>query len=48
MKNNIVVGWNEYVSDHRKNALFWHEYWLDQGRPSEGLVSLIRRRTRAK
>ena len=47
-KNDIVVGWNEYVSDHRKNALFWHQYWLDQGRPSQGQIALIRRRTRAK
>ena len=47
-KTDIVVGWNEYVSDHRKNALFWHQYWLDQGRPSQGQIALIRRRTRAK
>ena len=47
-KNNTRAGWNEYVSDNRKNALFWHQYWLDQGRPSQGQIALIRRRTRAK
>ena len=47
-KINIVAGWKEYVSDNRKNALFWHQYWLDQGRPSQGQIALIRRRTRAK
>ena len=47
-KTDIVAGWNDYVSDHRKNALFWHQYWLDQGRPSQGQIALIRRRTRAK
>ena len=47
-KNDPVAGWNDYVSDHRKNALFWHQYWLDQGRPPQGLIALIRRRTRAK
>ena len=47
-KNDIVAGWNEFVSDHRKNALFWHQYWLDQGRPSQGQIALCRRRSRAK
>ena len=47
-KKDSVAGWNEYVSDNRKNALFWHQYWLDKGRPSQGPIALIRRRTRAK
>ena len=47
-ENNIVAGWNEYVKKHRDEALYRHQVWLDNGRPSQGEIAFDRRRTRAK
>ena len=49
-KSNIkcIPGWTEYVSPHRETAMFWHRLWCDNGRPRSGLISDIRRKTRAQ
>ena len=47
-QNDIVIGWNDYVRDHKDKALYWHQVWLDNGRPPQGEIALNRRRTRAK
>ena len=36
-------GWTEYVEPQ----IFWHEIWLECGRPKSGVVAEIMRRTRA-
>ena len=46
--NTIVAGWNEYVREHKDEALYRHQIWLDNGRPSQGEIAFNRRRTRAK
>ena len=48
VNNNIVAGWNDYVREHKDMALYWHQLWLDNGRPPQGEIALNRRRTRAK
>ena len=47
-QQNVVAGWNEYVKTHKDEAIFWHQVWLDNGRPPQGNIALNRRRTRAK
>ena len=48
VKKDIMVGWNDYVKEHKDEALYWHQVWLDNGRPPQGDIALNRRRTRAK
>ena len=43
-----IPQWNELIDPHRQRAIFWHEIWKDQGRPQCGIVSEIRRTTRAR
>ena len=47
-KRENVAGWNEFVREHRDNAMYWHQYWLDQGRPPDGNIALNRRLSRAR
>ena len=46
--NDIVAGWNEFVKEHKKEALYRHQIWLDNGKPRQGEIAFNRRRTRAK
>ena len=46
--NNTVAGWNEYVKEHKDEAMFRHQIWLDSGRPPQGPIALMRRTTRAR
>ena len=43
-----VPGWNDAVRDARATSIWWHERWKECGRPREGWVAQIRRRTRAQ
>ena len=47
-KPKTVPGWNEYVKPKLETSLFWHNIWKDCGRPREGNVADIMRRTRAQ
>ena len=42
-----VADWNEQVRKHREKAIFWHTLWVENGRPHNGVIADIRRRTRA-
>jgi hypothetical protein len=42
-----IPGWSEYVQPLREKSLFWHQLWVDGGRPRSGVVADIMRRTRA-
>ena len=46
-KSRVVVGWNDHVEHYFRNALFWHKYWVDRGRPDDGVIANIRRDARA-
>ena len=43
-----IPGWNEYVKEYAEKAKFWHEIWIQCGRPNQGEVAIIRRKTRLK
>ena len=42
-----VPGWVEYVEPFRQKSQFWHNLWVENGRPKTGVVSDIMRKTRA-
>ena len=42
-----LPGWSEHVQPLRDKSLFWHNLWLDCGRPKTGAVADSMRRTRA-
>ena len=51
--NNIIPGWNEHVKEHKENAKFWHQLWLQKGRPRDddinyGWIAAMKRSTRLK
>ena len=43
-----LPGWNEFVKPYQEKAILWHAIWKSSGRPREGTIASIRRRTRAK
>jgi hypothetical protein len=45
--NNVMPGWNEYVAPLRDKSVLWHDIWVECGRPHDGIVAGIMRRTRA-
>ena len=45
-QNNRISGWNAYVAPARNESLFWHQLWVDCGRPHSGAVADCMRRTR--
>jgi hypothetical protein len=44
----VIPGWNEYVAPLKSTASLWHFIWKECGRPQNGIVADIRRRTRAQ
>ena len=45
---NSIPGWNEKVKPYLDKSLFWHEIWVQCGKPNQGEVARIRRMTRAR
>lgn len=41
-----IPGWTEHVAPFREKSIFWHQVWIDCGRPHNGLVADIMRKTR--
>ena len=46
--NKNKAGWNEYVSECRQQALFWHNMWRANGSPRHGVIADIWRNTRVR
>ena len=44
-ENKVVPGWNEHVKEHSERAKMWHEIWVQSGRPRDGHIAGIRRKT---
>jgi hypothetical protein len=42
-----IPGWSEFVQPTRDKSRFWHNLWLECGRPKTGAVADCMRRTRA-
>ena len=45
-RGKSMPGWNDYVREHFRAALFWHNIWVDNERPAEGVVAEVRHSTR--
>ena len=45
---NSIPGWNDYVKPYLDKSLFWHEIWLQCGKPRQGEVARIMRMTRSR
>ena len=43
-----MPGWNEHVQAQHDTSLFWHDIWVQCGRPHNGEVADIMRRTRSR
>ena len=43
----MIPDWNDSVEEYFKNALFWHDVWVENGRPNEGELYNIRKKTRS-
>lgn len=41
-----IYNWNAKVKRKRQTAMFWHRLWLDNDKPTNGIVFDIRRKTR--
>lgn len=46
-RSGRIPGWSEFVQPVRDKSLFWHNLWLECGRPRTGAVADCMRRTRA-
>lgn len=46
-KTGCVPGWKELVDPAKSKSLFWHNIWLECGKPKTGIVADIMRKTRA-
>jgi hypothetical protein len=46
-RNDVMPGWNEFVAPLRVKSILWHDIWVECGRPHDGVVASIMRRTRA-
>ena len=44
--SGCVPGWREEVAPYRKNAVFWHSFWLSAGQPTKRQLFEIMKRTR--
>ena len=42
-----IPGWTEYVAPVRDKAIMWHKIWAESGRPRNGVLADIMRKTRA-
>ena len=40
-QNNRIPGWNAFVAPARNESLFWHQLWVDCGRPHSRELLLI-------
>ena len=47
-KNNSIPGWSEHAKLEKEQSLFWHWVWLEAGKPYNGILYEIMKRTRHK
>ncbi len=46
-KCKTVPGWNDYVKGYFDTLLFWHNMWVENEKPHNGIVADLMRQTRA-
>ena len=42
-----MPGWTEYVAPVRDKTIMWHKIWAESGKPRNGVIADIMRKTRA-
>ena len=42
----MIPGWNNLATQEREQSLFWHWIWCEAGRPYNGDIYNIMKRTR--
>ena len=47
-KQKTIPGWNDYVKKYFESSLFWHNMWVQNGRPQQGIIAELRKSTRSK
>ena len=47
-QSKSIPGWKEYVAPVREQSIFWHNLWIECGRPKHGHIADTMRMTRAK
>ncbi|ELU09219.1 hypothetical protein CAPTEDRAFT_197061 [Capitella teleta] len=47
-KKRGKAGWSTHVKQFQEDAIFWNRIWVENGRPTTGSLSNIRRSTRAQ
>ena len=47
VRGTVIPGWNELVAPYQKEAKYWHNAWLHEGRPSTGWLhqTLVKKRS---
>ncbi len=46
--SKVMPGWNEYVDQYFQSSLLWHNIWKANGQPREGIIAVLRRKTRSE
>ena len=46
--SKVIPGWNQHVQTQQDTSLFWHDIWVQCGRPHNGEVADIMRRIGAR
>ena len=46
-RSKQIPGWNDIVKPYHEKSLFWHNLWVECGRPKTGAIADTMRRTRA-
>jgi hypothetical protein len=44
--HRVIPGWSEHVAPLREKSLFWHNVWLQAGKPRNGVLANIMRTAR--
>ena len=44
----VIASWNDEAEPARDEATFWHKLWIENGRPTHGVIAYIRCDTRFK
>ncbi|ELT92665.1 hypothetical protein CAPTEDRAFT_209521 [Capitella teleta] len=47
-KKRGKAGWSTHFKQFQEDAIFWNRIWVEDGRPTTGSLSIIRRSTRAQ
>lgn len=42
-----LAGWSDHVKPFKERSIFWHDIWIDNGKPREGIVANLMRKARA-